>query len=99
MRLKNQLPASSSFGLFVALAQAADFLYAPTDNILINRFINPVTVAVYAPAIQIDAGLLLLVSGLAVVLLPRRRWPTPRGIGAGLVRRYYLHGTLLSLGF
>jgi O-antigen/teichoic acid export membrane protein len=85
-----------TFGLLVALAQAADFLYAPTDNILINRFISPLAVAIYAPAIQIDAGLLLLVGGLAAVLLPH----SALAHGAGelhKVRRYYITGTLLSL--
>jgi O-antigen/teichoic acid export membrane protein len=81
-----------SFGLLVALAQAADFLYAPTDNILINRFINPLTVAVYAPAIQIDAGLLLLVGGLAAVLLPRSALAEREQ-----VRKYYVFGTVGSL--
>jgi O-antigen/teichoic acid export membrane protein len=81
-----------AFGLLVALAQAADFLYAPTDNILINRFISPVTVAVYAPAIQIDAGLLLLVGGLAAVLFPYSALAAP-----AQVRRYYIIGTLASL--
>lgn len=85
-----------SFGLLVALAQAADFLYAPTDNILINRFISPLTVAVYAPAIQIDAGLLLLVAGLAAVLLPRSALAHAQG-NLAQVRRYYLTGTTLSL--
>jgi O-antigen/teichoic acid export membrane protein len=81
-----------SFGLLVALAQAADFLYAPTDNILINRFISPLTVAVYAPAIQIDAGLLLLVSGLAAVLLPHSAVAETKQ-----VRKFYIFGTLGSL--
>ena len=85
-----------SFGLLVALAQAADFLYAPTDNILINRFLDPRAVAAYAPAIQIDAGLLLLVSGLAAVLLPRTALAHAAG-NTQIVRRYYIKGTLLSL--
>lgn len=85
-----------TFGLLVALAQAADFLYAPTDNILINRFINPETVAVYAPAIQIDAGLLLLVSGLSAVLLPHGALAHAQGDNRRL-RRFYFLGTLLSL--
>jgi O-antigen/teichoic acid export membrane protein len=85
-----------SFGLLVAIAQAADFLYAPTDNILINRFINPVTVAVYAPAIQIDAGLLLLVSGIAATLLPHSALAHAGGDSLA-VRRYYISGTLLSI--
>jgi len=85
-----------SFGLLVALAQAADFLYAPTDNILINRFLDPRAVAAYAPAIQIDAGLLLLVSGLAAVLLPRTALAHAEG-NTRIVRQYYIKGTFLSL--
>ncbi|MGA2231378.1 MAG: MATE family efflux transporter, partial [Tepidisphaeraceae bacterium] len=85
-----------SFGLLVALAQAADFLYAPTDNILINRFLDPRAVAAYAPAIQIDAGLLLLVSGLAAVLLPRTALAHAAG-NTHIVRQYYIKGTLLSV--
>jgi O-antigen/teichoic acid export membrane protein len=85
-----------SFGVLVALAQAADFLYAPTDNILINRFINPQTVAVYAPAIQIDASLLLLVTGMAVALFPHGALAAAQGDHARL-RRFYLWGTGVSL--
>ena len=43
-------------------AQLADYLYAPTDYILINRLLGWREVAIYTPAMQIDAGLLLLVS-------------------------------------
>jgi O-antigen/teichoic acid export membrane protein len=85
-----------AFGLLVALAQSADFLYAPTDNILINRFINPITVAVYAPAIQIDAGLLLLVGGIAAVILPKSAIAHAGGDQLR-VQRYYVFGTLGSL--
>jgi len=85
-----------AFGFLVTLAQTADFLYAPTDNILINKLINPTTVAVYAPAIQIDAGLLLLVSGLATVILPRSAVAHGGG-DMRTVRRYYIVGTLISL--
>jgi O-antigen/teichoic acid export membrane protein len=84
-----------AFGVLVALAQAADFLYAPTDNILINRFVDPLAVAVYAPAIQIDAGLLLLVSGLAAVLLPHSALAHARSDIAA-VRKFYILGTLAS---
>jgi O-antigen/teichoic acid export membrane protein len=84
-----------SFGLLVALAQAADFLYAPTDNILINRFVDPLTVAVYAPAIQIDAGLLLLVGGIAAVLLPRGALAHAND-DIKTLRKYYLLGTTIS---
>lgn len=84
------------FGLFVSFAQLADFLYAPVDLILINRLINPQTVGIYAPAVQIDSGLLLLVSALGTVLLPK----TAIAHAAGdwrTVRRYYIRGTLASL--
>ena len=60
-----------AFGSLVTVAQLADFLYAPTDYVLINRLISPAAVAAYAPAVQIDAGLLLIVSGLSSVLLPK----------------------------
>lgn len=84
------------FGLAVALAQVADYLYAPVDYILINRLIDPATVAVYAPAIQIDAGLFVLVSGLAAVLFPKGALAHAAGDLAAL-RRYYIRGTLASL--
>ena len=64
------------FGSLVTVAQLADFLYAPTDFILINRWLDPGLVAVYAPAVQIDSGLLLVVAGLSAVLLPARPSPT-----------------------
>ena len=59
------------FGTMVVAAQMADYLYAPTDNLLILNLINQTTVAVYTPAVQIDGGALLLVGALATVLLPR----------------------------
>ena len=57
-------------------AQVADFLYAPTDYILIDRLLSPIDIAAYAPAVQIDGGLLLLATALASVVLPRRQRPT-----------------------
>ncbi len=69
-----------AFGLLVVFAQLADYLYAPTDYILINRLLPPVEVANYVPAVQIDAGLLFLVTGLASVMLPRRPSRTRRMI-------------------
>lgn len=86
-----------SFGSLVMLAQLADYLYAPTDYILINRLISEVEVANYAPAVQIDSGLLLLVSGVAAVLLPKAAAAHAAG-DITRVRRYYLRGTLLSAG-
>lgn len=84
-----------SFGLLVTVAQLADFLYAPVDYILINRLINPDAVAIYAPAVHIDAALLLLVTGLATVLLPKAAIAHAGG-DIARVRRYYLRGTLAT---
>jgi len=83
------------FGGMVVAAQMADYLYAPTDNLLIYNLINQATVAVYTPAVQIDGGALLLAGALASVLLPR----TALAHAAGeprLVRKYYIRGTLAT---
>jgi O-antigen/teichoic acid export membrane protein len=85
-----------AFGILVVIAQVADFLYAPTDCILINRLLDPRDVAYYSPAIQIDAGLLLLVSGLAAVLYPKSSLAHAAG-DVDRVRRYYRRGTLASI--
>src|SRR5262249_30087413 len=85
-----------SFGLLVSVAQVADFLYSPTDFILINRLLNPIDVAIYAPAIQIDAALLLTVTALASVLLPQAAIAHGAS-NPGFVRHYYTRGTLASV--
>jgi O-antigen/teichoic acid export membrane protein len=82
-------------GGVIAVAQLADFLYAPTDFILINRLIDPLAVAIYAPAVQIDSALLLIAGGVASVLLPRAALAYAAG-NREQVRRYYLKGTLVS---
>jgi O-antigen/teichoic acid export membrane protein len=79
----------------VVLAQIADYLYAPTDFLLIRALIDLKTVAVYAPAVQMDAGIFLLVGGLSTVLLPVSAHAFGRGDLKGL-RRYYVRGTLVS---
>lgn len=87
------------YGLLVVAAQLADYLYAPTDYILIDRLLmrtEPMAVAYYAPAVQIDSGLLLLVTGLSAVLLPKAAIAHAEG-STHKVRRYYLRGTLASL--
>jgi len=84
-----------AFGVLVSCAQLADFLYAPTDFILINRFLGPLEVAVYAPAVQIDAAMLVPVAGLAAVLLPRGAAAHAQQQYATL-RMYYVRGTLAS---
>jgi O-antigen/teichoic acid export membrane protein len=82
-----------SFGSFVLVSQLSDFLYAPTDMILINRLLTAHDLAAYAPAVQIDTGLLLLMTGLASVLLPKAASAHAAG-DAEAVKRYYLFGTL-----
>ncbi|HWE96320.1 MAG TPA: lipopolysaccharide biosynthesis protein [Tepidisphaeraceae bacterium] len=84
-----------AFGSLVLLAQVADYLYSPTDFLLIAHFLRPVDVAAYAPAVQIDSGLLMLVTALAAVLLPRAALAHTGGDVAN-VRRYYVRGTLAS---
>ena len=83
------------FGAMVVAAQMADYLYAPTDNLLILNLINQATVATYTPAVQIDGGALLLVGALASVLLPRSALAYASG-DLPLVRRYYVRGTLAT---
>jgi O-antigen/teichoic acid export membrane protein len=83
------------FGAIVTLAQVADFLYAPTDYILIDRLLRPIDIAAYAPAVQIDGGLLLLAMALASVVLPRAALAHAANDRAAL-RRYYLRGTFAS---
>lgn len=83
------------FGALVLFAQLADYLYAPCDYILINLFLGWDAVAAYAPAMTIDSGLLLLVSGLSSVILPRSAVAHTSG-QADVVRRYYVWGTLGS---
>jgi O-antigen/teichoic acid export membrane protein len=82
------------FAGLLTLAYLADYLYAPTDYLLINHLLPAAAAVAYTPAVQIDSGLLLLVSAVAAVLLPRaaaaygqRQIPH--------VRRIYLLGTIL----
>ena len=83
------------FGGMVVAAQMADFLYAPTDNIIITRLLGFQTVGDYGPAVQIDGGMLLVASALATVLLPRTALAHAAG-NMQTVRRYYIRGTLFS---
>jgi len=85
------------YGSVLTFAQLADFLYAPTDMILINRLIHPDAVAIYTPAVQIDAALLLGISGLATVLLPRAAVAYAAG-NVQRLRHDYVRGTLVSAG-
>jgi O-antigen/teichoic acid export membrane protein len=84
-------------GGMVVLAQLADYLYAPTDYILIDALLDERSLAAYAPAVQIDGALLSLVSGLAAVLLPKSARAHAAG-DARTVRQYYVRGTIVSVG-
>ncbi len=79
----------------LSIAQAADFLYAPTDYVIINRLLDPVLVAAYAPALQIDAALFMLVSAVSAVILPRAARASAAGDHAALWR-YYVSGTIVT---
>lgn len=85
-----------SYGSIVMVGQLADFLYAPVDFILINRLLGATVAATYLPAVQVDAGLLLLVTGMAAVLLPRAAVAHAGGDVAAL-RQYYVRGTVASV--
>lgn len=82
-------------GALIAAAQLADFLYAPTNFILIKELLGSAELAAYAPAVQLDAALLLLASGVASVLLPRSALAHAAG-DITSVRRYYLKGTVIT---
>ena len=84
-----------AFGILLTLSQLSDFLYAPTDFLLINWYLTKQHLADYSVAVQVDAGLLLLTSAVAAVLYPRasravalRDEPT--------LRKYYLRGTAMT---
>jgi O-antigen/teichoic acid export membrane protein len=85
------------YGFMVVAAQMADYLYAPTNYILIAKLISKVVVGDYAPAVQIDGGVLLLVTAVATTLLPRTALAHAAG-NAAAVRRYYVRGTLATAG-
>ncbi|MDB5295586.1 MAG: hypothetical protein JWO31_1569 [Phycisphaerales bacterium] len=82
-----------TFGAGVLVAQLADFLYAPAAYVVINRLLGSFDLIAYAPAVQIDGALLLLVGGLAAALFPRVAAAHAAGDLAA-VRRYYVRGTL-----
>ena len=83
------------YGGLVTLGSAADFLYAPVDYFILNRLVDPLAPAVYAPAVQIDAAVLVLVSAVATVALPGAARLAAAGDLRG-VRRGYLRGSLLA---
>jgi len=85
------------YGLLVVAAQLADYLYAPANYILIAKLISTDTVSIYAKAVQIDGGLLLLASAVAAVLLPRTALVHAQG-DIRTIRRYYVRGTVATAG-
>ena len=81
----------------MTLSQLAEYLYAPTDFVLITLLLHPIEAATYSPAVQIDAGLLMLVSALAAVILPKTALAHVNE-NREQIRRYYLIGTAASVG-
>ncbi|MEM8872830.1 MAG: MATE family efflux transporter [Planctomycetota bacterium] len=84
-----------TLGGFTTLAAAADYLYAPIDYILLNRFV-PGGIETYAPAVMFDSALLLVGSGIAAVVLPYSALADAAG-DRDAVRRQYVRGTLASV--
>lgn len=83
-------------GALVLLSQLADWLYAPANQVLIDRFLGTREIATYVPAIQVDAALLLLVAGLSTVLLPRAA-AAFHSKDVDTLRGYYVTGTVFSI--
>jgi O-antigen/teichoic acid export membrane protein len=83
-------------GGVIVLGQLANYLYAPAAMILISRLLDAELVAYYEAAVQVDAALLLLVTALATVLLPKAA-VAHAADDRDAVRRYYVRGTLASL--
>ena len=84
-----------AYGGLVTLGSAADFLYAPIDYFILNRLVDPLAPAVYAPAVQIDAAILVLVSAVATVALPKAARLAAAGDHAA-VWHGYIKGSLLA---
>jgi O-antigen/teichoic acid export membrane protein len=84
-----------AYGGLVTLGSAADFLYAPIDYFILNRLVDPLAPAVYAPAVQIDAAILVLVSAVATVALPNVARLAAAKDHRG-IRRAYLRGSLVA---
>jgi O-antigen/teichoic acid export membrane protein len=83
-------------GGVIVLGQLANYLYAPAAMILITRLLDAELVAYYEAAVQVDAALLLLVTALATVLLPKAA-VAHAADDRDAVRRYYVRGTIASL--
>ncbi len=84
-----------AFGVLLTVSQLSDFLYAPTDFLLINWYLTPAHTTDYSIAVQLDAGLLLITAAVANVLYPR----ASRAIATrdtATLRKYYLRGTMLT---
>lgn len=77
-----------AYGGLVTLGSVGDFLYAPIAYIILNNLVDPLAVAVYAPAVQIDAALILLVTALAAVVLPRAALRHASADRGGVWREY-----------
>lgn len=77
-------------------AQAADYLYAPIDYLLINHYLGTYATADYAAAIQVDAAMLVLVGAIGAALLPHTAIAHTTGRMHD-VWRFYVRGTVASV--
>lgn len=84
-----------AFGAILTISQLSDFLYAPTDSILINWYLTPKHTNDYTIAIQLDGGMLLITAAIFNVLYPRAAHAVALR-DAHLLRRYYIRGTILT---
>lgn len=74
----------------------ADFLYAPAGLILASLLLGEASAGEYGIALQIDAALLLLVTGISATLMPRLTHAWNTGDRAA-VRSLYIRWSLISL--
>ena len=68
-----------SFGGWVLLSELASFFYAPLDYAVINRLLDPLLVAAYAPTVEINGAMALVTGSISLALAPADRRRLRRG--------------------
>lgn len=91
--LPREIRLLASGAALLLVGQLADFLYAPVNQLLLGRAGRVGELAAYAPALQVDAALLLLVGAVGAVMLPQVTRQLAQGEVAA-VRRAYVRATL-----
>lgn len=82
--------------MILLLGHLADFCYAPLNQLLLGKTRGAVAVAAYAPALQLDAALLLLTAAISTTLLPHLTRKLAEG-SIEQVRRDYLRSVIASV--